>query len=60
MGKTPEEAFFVQCDEETNPPETVDLGMVVIRIGMAPVKPAEFVVFRIGQSASGTKVESEA
>jgi len=59
MGKTPEEAFFVQCDEETNPPEIVDLGMVVIRIGMAPVKPAEFVVFRIGQSASGTKVESE-
>jgi len=59
MGKTPEEAFFVQCDEETNPPETVDLGMVVTRIGIAPVKPAEFVVFRIGQSASGTKVELE-
>ena len=59
MGKTPEQAFFVQCDEETNTPETIDLGMVITRIGIAPVKPAEFVVFRIGQSASGTKVESE-
>jgi phage tail sheath protein FI len=59
MGRTPEEAFFVQCDEETNPPESIDLGMVVTRIGIAPVKPAEFVVFRIGQSSGGTKVETE-
>jgi hypothetical protein len=49
----------VQCDEETNPPEMIDLGIVMMRIGIAPVKPAEFVVFRIGQSASGTKVEAE-
>jgi len=59
MGKTPEEAFFIQCDAETNPPEIIERGMVVMRIGIAPVKPAEFVVFRIGQSAGGTKVETE-
>jgi phage tail sheath protein FI len=55
MGATPEEAFFVKCDEETNPPEVVDAGQVVIVIGIAPVKPAEFVIFRIGQSASGAQ-----
>lgn len=59
MGRTPEEAFFVQCDAETNPPESVDQGLVVTRIGIAPVKPAEFVVFRIGQSSGGAKVETE-
>jgi phage tail sheath protein FI len=53
MGATPEQAFFVQCDEETNPPEVIDAGMVVTVIGIAPVKPAEFVIFRIGQGAGG-------
>lgn len=50
MGATPEQAFFVKCDEETNPPDVVDAGRVVTEIGIAPVKPAEFIVFRIGQS----------
>ncbi len=59
MGATPEEAFFVQCDAETNPPEVIDQGMVVIQIGIAPVKPAEFVVFRIGQYAGGAVAESQ-
>lgn len=58
MGRTPEEAFFVKCDEETNPPESIDAGRVVILIGMAPVKPAEFIVFRIGQSAAGPEIET--
>jgi uncharacterized protein len=53
MGRTPEEAFFVKCDAETNPPEVVDAGQLVIVIGVAPVKPAEFVVFRISQVQSG-------
>ena len=57
MGATPEEAFFVKCDAETNPPEVIDAGMVVTLIGIAPVKPAEFVIFRIGQGAGGTEVE---
>jgi uncharacterized protein len=59
MGATAEEAFFVQCDEETNPPEVIDAGMVVTVIGIAPVKPAEFVIFRIGQGAGGAQVETE-
>jgi uncharacterized protein len=58
MGATPEEAFFVQCDAETNPPEVIDAGMVVAVIGIAPVKPAEFIIFRIGQGAGGAQVET--
>ena len=49
FGATPAQAFYVKCDEETNPPEARDLGMVTIEIGIAPVKPAEFVIFRISQ-----------
>ena len=56
MGATPEQAFFVKCDEETNPTEEIDAGRVIILIGIAPVKPAEFVIFRIGQTASGTEI----
>ncbi len=58
-GSTPEEAFFVQCDEETNPHEEIVAGKVTIKIGIAPVRPAEFVVFRIGQYEGGTEVEAE-
>ena len=51
FGNTPEEAFYVKCDEELNPPEIRDLGKLIIEVGMAPVKPAEFVIFRISQWA---------
>ncbi len=51
FGATPEQAFFVKCDEELNPPEVRDVGQLIIEIGMAPVKPAEFVIFRISQWA---------
>jgi len=50
FGLTPEEAFYVKCDAETNPPEVRDLGMVVTEIGVAIIRPAEFVIFRITQS----------
>lgn len=56
-GASPEQAFFVKCDEETNPPDVIDAGQVVTLIGIAPVKPAEFVVFRIGQSTIGATVD---
>lgn len=59
VGATPEEAFFVKCDEETNPPDVVDAGRVVTLIGIAPSKPAEFVIFQIGQSTAGTTVEAD-
>ena len=49
LGATPGEAYYVKCDEETNPPESIDEGKLVVEIGIAPVKPAEFVVFRISQ-----------
>jgi hypothetical protein len=51
FGATPAEAFYVKCDEETNPPELRDLGQVVTEIGVSVVKPAEFVIFRITQWA---------
>jgi phage tail sheath protein FI len=49
FGNTAEEAFYVKCDESTNPPAVRDLGQVVTEIGVAVVKPAEFVIFRISQ-----------
>ncbi|MEU9117870.1 phage tail sheath subtilisin-like domain-containing protein [Streptomyces sp. NPDC048483] len=53
FGQRPEDAFYVKCDAETNPVESVDVGRVVCEIGIAPVKPAEFVVFRLAQFSGG-------
>ena len=49
FGTTPQEAYFVKCDAETNPPEVRELGQVITEIGVAIVRPAEFVIFRISQ-----------
>ena len=49
FGTTPAEAFYVKCDAETNPPDVRNLGQLVTEIGVAPVQPAEFVIFRITQ-----------
>ena len=49
FGSTPQDAFYVKCDAETNPPADRDLGMVTTEIGVAIVRPAEFVIFRISQ-----------
>ena len=49
FGATPKEAFFVKCDAETNPPSVREAGQVITIIGVAIVKPAEFVIFRIEQ-----------
>lgn len=57
MGRTPQEAFFVKCDEETNPPEVVNAGRVVTLIGIAPVKPAEFIIFRLSQLDTSSETE---
>ena len=51
FGTTPEQAFYVKCDAETNPPEVRDAGQLVVEIGISPVKPAEFVIFRVKQWA---------
>ncbi|HEX9259953.1 MAG TPA: phage tail sheath family protein [Acidimicrobiales bacterium] len=57
FGRSQAEAFFVKCDEENNPPENRDVGILTVEIGIAPVKPAEFVVFRISQFAGGAGLE---
>jgi phage tail sheath protein FI len=49
FGATPKEAFYVRCDATTNPSDVREQGMVVTEIGVAVVKPAEFVVFRVQQ-----------
>lgn len=49
FGSSPEQAFYVKCDEELNPPETRILGRLYIEVGVCPVRPAEFVIFRISQ-----------
>jgi phage tail sheath protein FI len=49
FGASPDQAFYVKCDAETNPPQSIDEGKLVVEIGIAPVKPAEFVIFRVSQ-----------
>ncbi|MEC8382301.1 MAG: phage tail sheath C-terminal domain-containing protein [Myxococcota bacterium] len=57
FGQTPEEAFYVKCDAETNPQYLIDAGQVNVQVGISPVKPAEFVVFSIGQWDGGALIE---
>ena len=59
FGTTPQEAFYVRCDAETNPSEVIEAGSVVVEIGIAAVKPAEFVVFRLAQLPTGTSAVTE-
>lgn len=59
FGRTPDEAFYVKCDRDNNPQESIDLGRVVCEIGVAPVKPAEFVIFRLSQFSDSTSLLSE-
>jgi hypothetical protein len=49
FGTTQQEAFYVKCDAEINPPEERERGRVITEIGVSIVRPAEFVIFRIGQ-----------
>lgn len=55
QGDTPEEAYFVKCDAETNPPESCDQGRVVCEVGLAITTPAEFIVVQLVQSVEGTE-----
>jgi len=54
MGTTAEEAFFVKCDRSTMTQDDIDNGRLICIIGIAPVKPAEFVIFRIAQWQGGS------
>ena len=59
VGAKPAEAFFVKCDEETNPPEIVDAGQVVTRIGFAPARPSEFILVTIRRTAESVTVREQ-
>jgi phage tail sheath protein FI len=52
LGSKPQEAFFVKCDRSTMTQNDLDNGRLICQIGVAAVKPAEFVIFRIGQSTA--------
>jgi phage tail sheath protein FI len=56
QGRTKEEAFYVRCDRTTMTQADIDNGRLIMLIGIAPVKPAEFVIFRIGQWTGGSEV----
>jgi phage tail sheath protein FI len=52
FGVSADQAFFVKCDAELNTEDVRDAGQLIVEIGIAPVKPAEFVIFRISQYSS--------
>jgi uncharacterized protein len=56
MGAKPEEAYFVRCDRTTMTQNDLDNGRLICLIGIAPVKPAEFVIFRIGQWTADAQI----
>jgi uncharacterized protein len=56
QGQTKEQAYFVKCDRTTMTQADIDNGRLIMVIGIAPVKPAEFVIFRIGQWTGGSSV----
>lgn len=55
MGTTPDEAFFVKVDRSTMTQDDIDNGRLICLIGVAPTKPAEFVIFRIAQFTAGAE-----
>ncbi|MEH6443779.1 MAG: phage tail sheath subtilisin-like domain-containing protein [Oceanospirillaceae bacterium] len=52
LGASPEAAFFVRCDRNTMTQNDIDNGRLVCEVGVAPLRPAEFVIFRIGQKTA--------
>jgi uncharacterized protein len=54
QGTSPQQAYFVKCDNETTTQQDIDNGIVNIEVGFAPLKPAEFVILKIRQIAPGT------
>jgi phage tail sheath protein FI len=59
VGNTVDEAFFVRCDQENNPQATVDQGQLIADIGVAVVRPAEFVILRIGRTQDELEVAEQ-
>jgi uncharacterized protein len=59
QGSTPQQAFFVKCDSETNPPDATAAGMVVTQIGVALAAPSEFIVVRVINGTSGVAIQTD-
>jgi uncharacterized protein len=59
VGETAAEAYFVRCDDGNNPPEARARGELLLRIGVAPSVPMEFVVLRIGRDSNGLALSEE-
>ncbi len=57
QGENVEEAFYIKVDEETNPPEVRDRGELIIEVGVAIVRPAEFIIVRVSQKTMETQEE---
>jgi len=55
LGLKPEEAFFVRCDRSTMSQNDIDNGRLICLVGVAPLRPAEFVIFRIGQKTADSR-----
>ncbi len=55
LGTKPEEAFFVRCDRTTMTQNDLDNGRLVCLVGVSPLRPAEFVIFRIGQKTADSR-----
>lgn len=55
-GSTPEQGFYVRCDEELNPPENVDKGILTCEVGIAIVQPVEFFKITLTAEKDGASV----
>lgn len=58
-GTSPDEAFYVICDDTNNTPTTADAGVINIEVGVALKSPAEFIIIRLGQTAAGTTISDD-
>ena len=56
VGATPAEAFYVKCDETNNPMAIVDQGKLIAEVGVAPTRPAEFIIFRVGRTVEELEI----
>lgn len=56
VGATPAAAYYVKCEETNNPPEIVNEGKLIVEIGVAPTRPAEFIIFRIGRTVEELEI----
>jgi len=57
-GATADDAYFVKCDDENNPRDSIDQGRLIAELGLAPVSPGEFIIIRLVQSATGAAVST--